>query len=70
MRIAEVRKLIPGIYIIHWKGTNSGASFAAVGVTANGERWLAPVNWLMPTCTKSRWRLVESVVLVVMEEMQ
>ena len=38
--------LSPGLYHIKWK--DGGESEAAVGVTADGGRWLAPTNWIAP----------------------
>lgn len=35
-----------GLYRIWWD--SGGSSLAAVGVTADGKRWLAPINWVAP----------------------
>ena len=37
----------PGLYRVFWK--RGGSSLAAVGVTREGGRWLAPINWVEPT---------------------
>lgn len=42
----EVKKLPLGCYIVHWK--SGGFSLAAMGQMENGQRWLAPTNWLFP----------------------
>lgn len=44
MRRKEVDKISPGLYEVRWK--SGGKSLAAVGITANGTRWLAPTNWI------------------------
>lgn len=36
----------PGLYRIWWD--EGGSSLAAVGVTSDGKRWLAPINWVAP----------------------
>jgi hypothetical protein len=41
------RNINPGLYTVYWK--SGGSSLAAVGVRANGGRWLAPINWTSPT---------------------
>ena len=58
MNKRDVKRLKNGLYVIHWKG--GGQSLAAVGCTGNGERWIAPINWIFPGVT-SVWRKVESV---------
>lgn len=44
MKKKEVQKLRLGLYRIYWKEGNS--SLAAVGNTCEGNRWLAPINWV------------------------
>lgn len=60
MNAKEVRALKPGIYVIHWK--SGGSSIAAVGVTADGWRWLAPLNWILPSDSKTMWRMVKRAI--------
>lgn len=48
----SIKNIANGIYRIHWK--SGGESLAAVGVTREGGRWLAPINWVAPT-TNSAW---------------
>ncbi len=36
----------PGLYRVHWK--SGGSSLAAIGMGANGNRWIAPTNWIRP----------------------
>lgn len=43
----------PGLYRVFWK--TGGSSLAAVGMTADGGRWLAPTNWLAPTTDQRHW---------------
>lgn len=59
MRKDEVRSLGPGLYRVYWK--SGGYSLAAVGVTADGGRWIAPVNWIAPSVEQKHWRRVERV---------
>lgn len=54
----QVRALEPGLYILDWK--DGGRSQAAVGVTKDGGRWLAPVNWVSATDDQRYWKLVKS----------
>lgn len=46
------QKSLPlGLYKIFWKdevGSSHPHSLAAVGMGSNGDRWLAPVNWIEP----------------------
>lgn len=60
MKQHEVRALTPGIYRIEWKA-NGGHSIAAVGVTADGGRWIAPINWIAPSTDQKSWRMVDEV---------
>ena len=53
------KKLQPGLYRVYWK--SGGYSFAAIGVTTNGDRWLAPTNWVLPAVGKIAWVAVEYV---------
>ncbi len=51
MTRSEFQTLQHGVFQVFWK--SGGLSVAAVGSTANGERWLAPANWdlpLLPEC--------------------
>lgn len=57
MKAKEVRALLPGLYRITWK--NGGESVAAVGVCANGDRWIAPTNWIEPSVSPRAWRMVQ-----------
>ena len=43
----DFNQLPYGLYRVWWK-SEAGASLAAVGVTINGERWLACCNWTQP----------------------
>lgn len=44
MRTREVNKLKHGLYKIYWR--DGGFSIASMGGFANGDRWIAPVNWI------------------------
>lgn len=57
--MAEVKKLTPGLYVVAWN--HGGESLAAVGMTVNGGRWLAPVNWVQPSDRPTAWHYVASV---------
>ena len=60
MKKAEVQKLHHGLYRIHWK--HGEESLAAVGSMSNGDRWMAPINWITPgTDAIKYWHMVEKV---------
>jgi len=61
MKKTEVQKLGHGLYKIYWK--TGGQSNAAVGSMPNGDRWIAPTNWIggMGTTARSVWKGVKSV---------
>ncbi|MHA2279531.1 MAG: hypothetical protein ACXAC5_01380 [Promethearchaeota archaeon] len=42
-----------GLYRVFWR--SGGSSLASVGITADGGRWLAPINWVAPTVDQSHW---------------
>lgn len=50
----------PGLYKVYWK--SGGDSLAAVGVLPNGDRWLAPTNWVHPTEKQSVWDGIEQMI--------
>jgi hypothetical protein len=52
----------PGLYRVYWD--EGGYSLAAVGVLSNGDRWLAPINWVHPTENQDYWRQVTALVPV------
>lgn len=60
MTRAEARQMPPGLYRIWWK--SGDASYAAVGMLPNGDRWLAPTNWVRPTERQDVWRSVKAAV--------
>lgn len=55
MKQSAVRKLQPGIYRLWW--ANNVMSTAAVGVSSDGGRWMAPLDWKQPPwpTEKSHW---------------
>lgn len=62
-RMEARTKLRPGIYRLHWKSSaGGGTSVASVGVMANGDRWMAPINWSFPPSLADHekcWNMVE-----------
>lgn len=48
-----------GLYRVHWK--SGGSSLAAIGMMENGDRWIAPTNWVRPTTMPSagKWGEIE-----------
>lgn len=59
MLMREANQLAPGLYRIYWR--TGGSSLAAVGVTSEGNRWMAPINWVYPGDSYSSWWLVTKV---------
>lgn len=46
MKKKEFEKLNLGVYRVYWK--SGGSSLATIGMTFNGDRWIAPSNWTFP----------------------
>lgn len=42
----QQEKVKPGVYRVFWK--SGGSSLASIGMTEDGERWIAPINWVVP----------------------
>lgn len=61
MKQEVVNKLKLGLYRVYWK--SGGSSLAAVGMTYDGGRWLAPINWTHPDTDGERriWKMVRKV---------
>ena len=57
------RDLKSGIYRIYW--TSGGESLAAIGVTTDGGRWLAPINWVAPSDDFTDWDEIVLLELVL-----
>jgi hypothetical protein len=55
----------PGVYRVHW--ASGGDSLATVGVTRDGKRWLAPINWIEPSSPYEDWDAIESMELAVLD---
>lgn len=55
MTFKEFKKLSVGLYQIVWD--DDTCSWGSLGVMANGERWLAPCNWILPAVgvNKRKW---------------
>ena len=58
----EVKALRLGIYRLHWK--SGGTSVASVGMIENGDKWMAPTNWVRPSENQLNWRDVEKAVFL------
>jgi hypothetical protein len=52
----QVKALPCGIYKIYWVG--GGTSVAALGMKRNGNKWLAPTNWMSPTRKQNIWEKI------------
>lgn len=52
-----------GLYRVFWK--SGGSSLAAMGVTDDGGRWLAPINWTKPSVAFNNWDSIERLERVV-----
>lgn len=69
MNRKEREKLSLGLYRIEWRD-DTRTSLAAVGMTDDGDRWLAPCNWQRPVDDNdpqqlsSAWRDVKAVTLI------
>lgn len=66
MTTKQVQQLNHGFYVIFWKKScGGGYSYAAVGSMSNGNRWMAPTNWVSgSTDKKKHWRDVSRVIKV------
>lgn len=52
----DPQALSPGLYRLHW--VTGGSSLAAVGILDNGDRWMAPINWVAPSSNQADWLAV------------
>lgn len=52
-----------GLYRIFWK--SGGSSLAAIGITNDGGRWLAPINWTTPAAAFTDWAAIDHLERVV-----
>lgn len=60
MKKKEVQQLNHGLYRIFWK--SGGCSLAAVGNMPNGDKWMAPINWVSPgTSARRMWKEVKNI---------
>lgn len=60
MNKTKVQNLSHGLYRVYWK--SGGTSLASVGSDRNGDRWIAPTNWISGSSTSmSAWNEVESM---------
>lgn len=62
----EMQKLDHGLYIVKWKKRHGGGrSLASVGSCSNGDRWLAPCNWVSgSTSDILTWGKIKKVKLI------
>jgi len=65
----EAKAVKRGLYRIFWKAEHGGgSSIAAVGSTGNGNRWMAPTNWVGFSTDDDRiaesWEAVERLELI------
>jgi hypothetical protein len=69
MNRKERTQLPLGLYRIEWRNS-AGVSLAAVGMTHDGDRWLAPCNWVRPVDDNDpqtlsyAWRDVQTISLI------
>jgi len=47
----KTKRIPPGLYTVSWK--DGGTSEVAIGMTSNGDNWMAPTNWLRPAMVHS-----------------
>ena len=66
MNQRDVKKLGLGLYRLHW--TDGGSSLASVGMTFDGGRWMAPINWVRPSEDQRLWHKVLRVERIKTKE--
>lgn len=59
MNKKEVKNLNGGLYRIWWK--EGGSSLAAIGICENGDKWIAPINWVLPSDEQKVWKAVRKI---------
>ena len=63
MKREQVQLLEHGLYKIFWK--EGGMSVASVGSLQDGQRWMAPSNWInVPTSGRTYWKKVKKAVKI------
>lgn len=63
MNKQEVKNLNAGLYRIWWK--DGGNSLASIGICGNGDKWVAPINWILPCVNFEKyWRQVRKITLI------
>jgi len=60
--MVDIAKVKIGLYHVFWK--DGGSSLASVGMTKDGGKWLAPINWVAPTENQDHWKLVDRLQLI------
>lgn len=51
-----------GVYKIYWK--SGGSSLASIGSSRNGDRWIAPCNWVIDSVSTNCWDKIKKVKLL------
>lgn len=66
MKLKDVQQLKHGLYKIYWKKKEGGGySLASVGSMQNGDRWMAPCNWVSGSTEDMKiWKIVKSVEVI------
>lgn len=68
MKKDESRQLATGVYRVFWKEEcGGGMSVSALGMNENGDRWLAPANWLgydLRNPGRCLWAAIDRVELI------
>jgi len=59
----QAQKLRHGLYRIWWK--SGGNSLASVGSMRNGDRWLAPTNWIDERKHTDMWDKVQKITAII-----
>lgn len=62
MKLADYKTMRPGLYNIFWK--SGGSSLTSIGILPNGNRWIAPINWVRPSEDQDICEDIEAVVLI------
>jgi len=58
----RVKKLKVGLYVVKWK--SGGSSVASIGVCENGDKWIAPCNWVFPSSDQSVFKGIKSLLII------
>lgn len=66
MTVEDIKKVKHGLYKAKWKkSAGGGSSLVAVGSGPNGDRWMAPTNWISgSTFRLDAWADVKKLKLI------